>query len=106
MERSRSRIEVELRLYVYAAVGLLFVAGVISFFLKNWDVLIGVSLGLAVVFASDLVFDWSARYSEETERHREKLLGKKASETTYYYFDEDGDESPSSDSADKKSPRG
>lgn len=94
-----------MKLYIYAAVGLLLAAGVISFFLKNWDVLIGVSLGLAFVFVCDLVFEWSARYSEETERHREKLLGKKASETTYYYFDNDGEEMPSSDSDGKKSPR-
>lgn len=94
-----------MKLYIYAAAALLLAAGVISFFLENWDVLIGVSLGLAFVFICDLGYEWSARYSEETERQREKLLGKKASETTYYYFDDDGEETPSSESDGKKSPR-
>ncbi|TDK24096.1 hypothetical protein E2F48_15065 [Arthrobacter crusticola] len=82
-----------MRIYLYVSAGLLAAAAITSALLDNWDILVGIGLGLASVLAVDLLgnrlSDWSYRYSEETERHREALVGKQPVQTTYYYDDED-----------------
>jgi len=89
-----------MKLYLSIVLGLLLAAALVSLVLDNWDVLIAVAIGLAFIVAGDLAFGWSRNYSEETERHRERWLGRKATEPTYYY--DEGEEAPDSDSPDGK----
>ncbi len=79
-----------IRIYLYVSAGLLIVATIISALLDNWDILVGIGLGLACVLAIDLLGNWlSDRIDGATERHREALVGKRPIQTTYYYDDED-----------------
>ncbi|WP_294570579.1 hypothetical protein [uncultured Arthrobacter sp.] len=83
--------------------GLLIAAAILSLILGNWDVLIGMTLALAMIAAGECASEWSYRYSEETEKHREKLIGKSTIQTTYYY-DDDDEEPPSNPEGGKDSP--
>lgn len=84
-----------MRIYLYVSAGLLAAATVTSALLDKWDILTGVGIGLASVLALDFLMDWFGRwgdsYSEETERHREALVGKRPVQTTYYYYDDEDD---------------
>ncbi|WP_159620275.1 hypothetical protein [Arthrobacter zhaoguopingii] len=63
--------------------------------------LIGTTLAIAMIAIGERVSEWSYRYSEKTEEHRERWLGKNTIQTTYYYDDADA---PSSDPENGKSP--
>jgi hypothetical protein len=85
-----------MKIYLCVSAGLLVAATITSALLDNWDTLVGVGLGLASVLFLDFLMNWSSqwrdRYSEETERHREALIGKRPVQTTYYYGDEEDSE--------------
>jgi hypothetical protein len=82
-----------MRIYLYVSAGLLTAAAITSALLDNWDILVRIGLGLASVLAVDLPGNWlserSYRYSEETERHRAALVGKRPVRTTFYYDDDE-----------------
>ncbi|GAB3533728.1 hypothetical protein GCM10027403_08230 [Arthrobacter tecti] len=96
-----------MKIYVILGSVLLITAGIVSLVVGNWTVLTGALLGLVMVFTMDLAFDWSERYSQETERHRETLVGTRTVEATTYY-DDDGNEilHNSSDMLPRKDPAG
>ncbi|RJT96554.1 hypothetical protein D6T65_15565 [Arthrobacter frigidicola] len=105
-----------MRICVYVSAGLLAAGAITSALLDNWDVLVGIRLGLASVLAIDILGNWfserTGRYTEETERHREALVGRRPVQTTYYDDDEDdtgtspASEEPAAEAAecDRKSP--
>lgn len=93
-----------MKIYLIILAGLLIISALVSLVLGNWEVLIVVAMALASVVVGDLAWGWSSRYSEETEKYRERWLGKKTIKPTYYYDDGD-EEGPDSDSKGRKNPR-
>lgn len=92
-----------MRYYFYASGGLLVAAVVVSLLLDNWTVLTGVAIGLALFLLGLVIETWlddkSAAYDEETQRHRDALIGPKPWQTTYYYDVDDGAELPNDDAS-------
>ena len=90
-----------MKFHVLIVSGLLVIAAIVSLVLGKSVVLIVVALVLGSVVFADLMYGWSSRYSEETERYRERWLGKKTTGPTYYC--DEGDEEQDSDAP--KGPR-
>ncbi|MBJ2122367.1 hypothetical protein I6N91_15400 [Arthrobacter sp. MSA 4-2] len=66
--------ETPIRIFLAIAGSLLVAAGILSLILDNWDVLIGMTVALAMIAVGECAAEWTYRHSEEAEKQRDGFV--------------------------------